>query len=104
MNKELRQLSHLFESYEVLIKKIVNLGIESSENLAASNLSIPSALSSAREVKLSQTAFDRFERLQDRLQILMLNTIKEYLDEKSSLSNTVGLHASLFKTSLLTWI
>lgn len=85
LNKELRQLRHLFESYEVLIKKIVALGIESSENMTASNHTLQLT---TREVKLSQSAFDRFERLMDRLQILMLNTITEYLDEKNSLSNT----------------
>lgn len=42
----------------------------------------------ARGVKLSQKAYDRFARLNDRLKLLMLDTIDEYLEEKSSLSNT----------------
>lgn len=42
----------------------------------------------ARGVKLSQKAYDRFARLNDRLKLLMLDTIEEYLEEKSSLSNT----------------
>lgn len=41
-----------------------------------------------RGVKLSQKAYDRFARLNDRLKLLMLDTIDEYLEEKSSLSNT----------------
>lgn len=43
---------------------------------------------SARGVKLSQKAFDRFDRLNVRLRLLMLDTIDEYLEEKSSLSGT----------------
>lgn len=42
----------------------------------------------ARGVKLSQKAYDRFARLNDRLKLLMLDTIDEYLEEKSSLSST----------------
>lgn len=42
----------------------------------------------ARGVKLSQKAFDRFDRLSIRMRLLMLDTIDEYLEEKASLSNT----------------
>ncbi len=42
---------------------------------------------------LSKKARDRFERLRDQLQSLMLDTIQDYLDEKDSLMNTVGLPA-----------
>lgn len=42
----------------------------------------------ARRVKLSQRAFDRFDRLGIRLRLLMLDTIDEYLAEKASLSDT----------------
>lgn len=52
----------------------------STGNLAASG--------HARGVKLSQRAFDRFDRLNVRLRLLMLDTIEEYLEEKSSLSGT----------------
>ncbi|KAH0424791.1 ADP-ribosylation factor [Colletotrichum camelliae] len=40
------------------------------------------------EVKISSSARGRFERLEDRLQLLMLNTMHEYLDELDALSNT----------------
>lgn len=42
-----------------------------------------------RETQLTQKARDRFERLSDRMQLQMLNTIQEYLEEKSALSDTV---------------
>lgn len=41
-----------------------------------------------RGVKLSQRAYDRFDRLGTRLRLLMLDTIDEYLAEKASLSDT----------------
>lgn len=46
------------------------------------------ASGAVRGVKLSQRAFDRFDRLNVRLRLLMLDTIDEYLEEKSSLSGT----------------
>lgn len=39
---------------------------------------------------LSELARNRFERLDDRLQMLMLNTINEGLQEQKALSQTVS--------------
>lgn len=41
------------------------------------------------DVKISQSARSRFDRLEDRLQMLMLNTIQECLEEQNALSDTV---------------
>ncbi|KUI66233.1 hypothetical protein VM1G_02043 [Cytospora mali] len=88
-SRDLRQLKHLFESYEKLIKGIMDLPVDYNdreESMAGSN---PNLLStSSRGVRLSQKAVDRFGRLNDRLRLLMLDTIDEYLVEKSSLSDT----------------
>lgn len=46
------------------------------------------AATTPRVVKLSQTAYDRFERLSVRMRLLMLDTIDEALAEKASLSDT----------------
>lgn len=92
-SKDLRQLKHLFESYENLIKRIMALGTDTATEdkdlsaLAISTDSLPGG-SPARGVKLSQKAFDRFDRLSVRMRLLMLDTIDEYLEEKASLSNT----------------
>lgn len=48
----------------------------------------PSTSPKNRDVKLSQTAYDRFERLSVRMRLLMLDTIEEALAEKASLSDT----------------
>lgn len=93
-SKDLRQLKHLFESYENLIKGIMALGTDLGNEdkdftaLASSSGNLPGAVGPARGVKLSQKAFDRFDRLSIRLRLLMLDTIDEYLEEKASLSNT----------------
>ncbi|KAK7737421.1 hypothetical protein SLS53_006494 [Cytospora paraplurivora] len=88
-SRDLRQLKHLFQSYEKLIKDIIELPVDRNdreESMAGSN---PNLLMSAfRGVRLSRKANDRFCRLNDRLRLLMLDTIDEYLVEKSSLSDT----------------
>ncbi|ROW18067.1 hypothetical protein VPNG_00310 [Cytospora leucostoma] len=88
-SRDLRQLKHLFQSYEKLIKDIIELPVDRNdreENMAGSN---PNLLMNAfRGVRLSRKANDRFCRLNDRLRLLMLDTIDEYLVEKSSLSDT----------------
>ncbi|KAH8905140.1 hypothetical protein BR93DRAFT_960246 [Coniochaeta sp. PMI_546] len=72
LGRDLRQLQHLFESYKNLFESILK----------------PPELEDARIVKLEGQARDRFNRLKDRLQLLMLNTIGEYIDEKKELSTT----------------
>ncbi|KAJ0121764.1 hypothetical protein J7T55_008931 [Diaporthe amygdali] len=89
-SKDLRQLKHLFESYGKLIMGVMDLGTETGsddkEAMTASTANLNGT--PARGVKLSQKAYDRFARLNDRLKLLMLDTIDEYLEEKSSLSST----------------
>lgn len=76
LGKDLRLLKHLFESYKALIQTIL----------------APPDTDVSERVQLEQQSRDRFRRLGDRLQLLMLNTIGEYLDEKSELSSTVSPH------------
>lgn len=78
LGKDLRLLQHLFKSYKTLIQTILT----------------PPDTDVSERIKLDQQARDRFRRLGDRLQLLMLNTIKEYLNEKSELSSTVGFPLS----------
>lgn len=88
-SKDLRQLKHLFESYEKLIVGIMRMPVDLSdreESMGGSNSNL--LATAARGVRLSQKAVDRFGRLNDRLRLLMLDTIDEYLVEKSSLSDT----------------
>lgn len=75
----------------------MDLGIDTTSDdrdmspMASSTGHLPSGggtIGTVRGVKLSQRAFDRFERLSIRMRLLMLDTIDEYLAEKASLSDT----------------
>jgi hypothetical protein len=84
LGKDLRQLHHLFTSYKNLFTAIIaQPSIDAAET---------------RVVKLEWQALDRFKRLIDRLQLLMLNTIKEYIDEKTELSSTASTIHPLYYT------
>ncbi|KAI1265645.1 hypothetical protein F5Y18DRAFT_42029 [Xylariaceae sp. FL1019] len=75
LSKDLRELKHLFENYKNLINKVMT-------NTHGTPGEEP------RRVMLTTSATSRFERLSDRLQFLMLNTIDGYLEEISALSST----------------
>lgn len=87
LSKDLRQLKHLFEGTKALIQKIRTP--RNSDMMASRQ-----QLQVAGDVVLSSTALDRFERLEDRLQLLMLNRIQEYLEEQKALSDTVSFRSA----------
>ncbi|KAI1322002.1 hypothetical protein F5Y16DRAFT_416459 [Xylariaceae sp. FL0255] len=79
LSKDLREMKHLFENYKNLISKLTAPGIAEGSNGSENN---------NRKVLLTGSALSRFERLGDRLQFLMLNSIEGYLEEISALSST----------------
>ncbi|KAI0914147.1 hypothetical protein F4824DRAFT_447013 [Ustulina deusta] len=81
LSKDLRELKHLFENYLNLVNKITALGKTDAQ---ARN----GYVEDARRVMLTDSALSRFNRLGDRLQYLMLNSIEGYLGEISALSST----------------
>ncbi|KAI1365061.1 hypothetical protein F5Y08DRAFT_194530 [Xylaria arbuscula] len=81
LSKDLRELKHLFENYKNLISKITALG---KTDIQPRN----SHGEDQRRVMLTESALSRFDRLGDRLQYLMLNSIEGYLMEISALSST----------------
>ncbi|KAJ8108068.1 hypothetical protein ONZ43_g6540 [Nemania bipapillata] len=81
LSRDLRELKHLFENYKNLISKITALGKADAQ--------VPNGhVEDARRVMLTDTALSRFERLGDRLQYLMLNSIEGYLLEINAVSST----------------
>lgn len=105
LSKELRELRHLFENYKNLIKKIMattkpegatgdypwNLPARSSSNLSfLANTAITEGFGEERRVILAKSAMDRFDRLADRLEWVVLNTIQGHLEEITALSDTVS--------------
>ena len=75
----------------MLIQRILATPGSPSVPIMSESFIVPS-----KEVRLAPSARDRFERLGDRLKLLMLNTIHECLEEQKSLSDTVRrpLHMS----------
>ncbi|ORY66346.1 uncharacterized protein BCR38DRAFT_177777 [Pseudomassariella vexata] len=105
LSKELRKLKHLFENYRILIDKIMAPArSDSSSFFHPARRSIGTRMNStvsdfqedgdenanaeARAVVLTKSAMNRFDRLRDRLQGVMLNTIEGYFEEINALSNT----------------
>ncbi|KAI0012931.1 hypothetical protein F4779DRAFT_614091 [Xylariaceae sp. FL0662B] len=81
LSKDLRELKHLFENYKNLINKIMAVG---KVDLPSNGL----ADQGHNKVALTASALSRFDRLGDRLQYLMLNTIEGHLEEIAALSTT----------------
>ncbi|KAI1130468.1 hypothetical protein F5Y10DRAFT_119492 [Nemania abortiva] len=81
LSKDLRELKHLFENYRNLISKITALGKADAQAPNGHGEDV-------RKVMLTDTALSRFDRLGDRLQYLMLNSIEGYLGEISAVSST----------------
>ncbi|KAL7628150.1 hypothetical protein AAE478_002348 [Parahypoxylon ruwenzoriense] len=80
LSKDLREFKHLFENYKNLISKIMAVGRVDPQQ--------SNQLDADRRVFLTNSALSRFDRLGDRLQYLMLNTIEGYLEEIAALSTT----------------
>ncbi|OTA52831.1 hypothetical protein K449DRAFT_390679 [Hypoxylon sp. EC38] len=80
LSKDLREFKHLFENYKNLISKIMAVG--------RPNPQANDQFDTQRRVFLTNSALSRFDRLGDRLQYLMLNTIEGYLEEIAALSTT----------------
>jgi len=86
LGQQIRQMQHLYEGYQNLIDRLLE-----SKSLVASGHSMSGAVTSlarARSVLLAATARQRFERLRDRLQLLVLSEFQEFLTEKDALIST----------------
>lgn len=101
LSKELRKLKHLFENYKNLIHKVMattRLDADTNQKFPLTREGTQTSLqisradlaSEDRRVILTKSALERFDRLADRLQWLMLNTIQGHLDEINALSDTVS--------------
>ncbi|CAK7203328.1 hypothetical protein SEUCBS139899_006059 [Sporothrix eucalyptigena] len=91
LNKELRQLYHLFSNYKILIDQLLNTNsvyptMEEEWDGESSNANIGN--DNPRKTLLSVKAANRFRRLQIQLQSLMLDAIQDCRDETASLQGT----------------
>ncbi|KAH7031598.1 uncharacterized protein B0I36DRAFT_324269 [Microdochium trichocladiopsis] len=97
LGKDLRELKHLFENYKAMIHKILQTTTEhvataqlgrSVSGLEQHDGSDAGGGGEEGVIVMAKSARERFERLGERLQWLMLNTIQGYQDETIALSDT----------------
>ncbi|KAG4442736.1 hypothetical protein IFR05_001753 [Cadophora sp. M221] len=89
LGRQIRQNQHLYEGYKNLIKRILEPKTAMSQGTAPSRT--PTGFSigpGSRGVSLALSAAQRFERLSDRLELLILSETKEFLAEKDALVST----------------
>ncbi|KAK0104499.1 hypothetical protein ONS95_004787 [Cadophora gregata] len=89
LGRRIRQNQHLYEGYKNLIKRILEPKTTMAHEILPSRT--PTGFSTApgsRGVSLALSATQRFERLSDRLELLILSETKEFLAEKDALVST----------------
>jgi hypothetical protein len=84
-------MQHLYEGYKNLTQRILEPKATTIHHGSATPRSF-SGLAGVRGVVLAQSASTRFERLGDRLHLLILSETQEFLAEKEALISTVGPH------------
>ncbi|APA14702.1 hypothetical protein SS1G_06708 [Sclerotinia sclerotiorum 1980 UF-70] len=87
LSKRIRQMQHLYKGYHNLITRILEPKPFSTWEAGTPDGSFTSQ-NGRSGVKLAASASQRFERLGDRLQLLILSETGEFLAEKDALSNT----------------
>lgn len=92
-----RQLQHLYTGYKNLVQRI--LDSQSATTNITSSTGDLSSTNSTRGVILAQSARQRFRRLKDRLDLLIIAQMTESLAEKDALSTTVTSPSLLLSCS-----
>lgn len=95
LGSQLRQSQDLYQGYKNLIERALRAVeppklVEVYHPETPQTMSTLSRSSSRKGVALAKSAVQRFERLGDRLELLILSKTKEFLDEKDALISTVG--------------
>ncbi|CAL3964449.1 unnamed protein product, partial [Diplocarpon coronariae] len=88
LGRQIRQSQHLYEGYRNLIKRILEPKASPVHLTAVSRTSTCLSArpgSRGNGVMLAPSAAQRFERLGDRLELLILSETKEILAEKEAL-------------------
>ena len=80
----------LYEGYENLIQRIMEPKSTTIYGSATPRTSFSGLEPGPRGVVLARSACQRFERLGDRLQLLILSGTKEFMAEKDALISMVG--------------
>jgi hypothetical protein len=81
-------MEHLYAGYKNLIQRILETK-ETAVNSVNTPRNFSGLTADGKGVRLAQSASLRFERLSDRLQLLILSETREFLEEKDALISTV---------------
>ncbi|EHK98830.1 hypothetical protein M7I_5339 [Glarea lozoyensis 74030] len=85
----IREMDHVYEGYKNIIQRILEPPkIDNSRTLSANSESQWSRGKGRQGPAIATSAISRFERLGDRLQLLILSETKEFMAEKDALTNT----------------
>ncbi|TVY44487.1 hypothetical protein LSUB1_G000629 [Lachnellula subtilissima] len=101
LGSRIREMQHVYEGYKNLVQRILEpprtattngngFATPRSRSMSMSLSATGPTLSAEKEnpVVVARSARARFERLGDRLQLLILSQTREFLDEKDALRNT----------------
>ena len=82
----MRVMQHLYESYKKIIQRILEVN---GGNSITAGYATPGTVFERKGVMITRSACNRFERLGDRIQLLVLSELQEFLAEKEALVSTV---------------
>ncbi|KUJ20548.1 uncharacterized protein LY89DRAFT_579513 [Mollisia scopiformis] len=88
LGRQGRQLSHLYSGYKNLVQRILDskaITIHVAHSTSSGDLA---SMKGHKGVLLAQSASQRFERLSDRLELLVIEQMKESLAERDALVTT----------------
>ncbi|EPE36333.1 hypothetical protein GLAREA_05671 [Glarea lozoyensis ATCC 20868] len=89
LGSRIREMDHVYEGYKNIIQRILEPPkIDNSRTLSANSESQWSRGKGRQGPAIATSAISRFERLGDRLQLLILSETKEFMAEKDALTNT----------------
>jgi len=88
LGRQLRESQGLYNGYENLIRRILEPKTSTHFGTATPRTFSGLTTSGHRGVMLATSAAQRFERLGDRIELLILSEIREFLAEKDALINT----------------
>jgi hypothetical protein len=80
LGRQVRQMEHVYKGYRSLSLQIIDPKYTTIQGSRDAN---------GKRVIISQSASQRFERLSDRIEVLILSELEEFLAEKESLISTV---------------
>ncbi|KAN0117443.1 hypothetical protein V8E51_003420 [Hyaloscypha variabilis] len=79
LGRQVRQMQHVYKGYKNLCNRVIDPKATTIQGSVVKN---------ASHVLISQSASQRFERLSDRIEILILSEMEEFTAEKESLIST----------------